>query len=132
MLSLFASLAGSLLFIVDYSNPETISIQEGLKKTGYAFIQYFVGVMFFCLLYFYVLKKMEGITPGSILLYAQHLWKRFLVREEARRLGISYGELLQRLKPSEKQDDQSRKLWGSSCTGRSTLNQVDRVRCRLL
>lgn len=86
MLSLFAALAGALLFAVDYPNPETISIQEGLKKTGYAFIQYFVGVMLFCFLYFYALKKAKGITFKSALLYAQRLWKNFLVRAEARRL----------------------------------------------
>lgn len=110
MLSLFAALAGALLFVVDYPNPETISIREGAKQTGYAFVQYFVGVMLFCLFYFYALKKMKGITFEAIILYAQRLWKDLLVRAEARRLGMSYQELLQRLQPPEKQDDPSRKV----------------------
>lgn len=101
MISLFAALAGALLFMVDYPNPETISIQEGLKKTGYAFVQYFVGVMIFCLLYFYALKKTKGITFKSALLYAQRLWKNFLVRAEARRLRMPYQELLALLEPSQ-------------------------------
>lgn len=101
MISLFAALAGALLFVVDYPNPETISIQEGLKQTGYAFVQYFVGLMIFCLLYFYVLNKMKGITSESVCLYAQRLWKDLLVRAEARRLGMSYQELLALLEPSE-------------------------------
>lgn len=100
MLSLFAALSGALLFAVDYPNPETISIQEGLKKTGYAFIQYFVGVMLFCSLYFYALRKMKGITSESVRLYAQVLWKDLLVRAEARRLGMSYQELLALMEPS--------------------------------
>lgn len=101
MLSLFAALAGALLFVVDYPNPETISIREGAKQTGYAFVQYFVGVMLFCLFYFYALKKMKGITSESVRLYAQRLWKDLLVRAEARRLGMSYQELLALLEPSE-------------------------------
>ena len=101
MISLFAALAGALLFVVDHPNPETISIQEGLKQTGYAFVQYFVGLMIFCLLYFYVLNKMKGITSESVRLYAQRLWKDLLVRAEARRLGMSYQELLALLEPSE-------------------------------